>query len=107
MREAARRDSPSNGELLDIQDLRTHFFVQDGTVKAVDGVSFSIPDGKTLGVGGIRGDAELQKDLIGLGARFLIAGSDVTYLMTAARQDAGLLRALAPPMPTTDKENKR
>lgn len=63
--------------------------------------------GKTLGVGGIRGDAELQKDLIGLGARFLIAGSDVTYLMTAARQDAGLLRALAHPMPTTDKENKR
>jgi len=63
--------------------------------------------GKTLGVGGIRGDADLQKDLIGLGARFLIAGSDVTYLMAAARQDAGLLRALAPALPTTDKENKR
>ena len=52
--------------------------------------------GRTLGVGGIRGDAELQKDLIAMGARFLIAGSDVTYLMAAARQDAGLLRALAP-----------
>lgn len=54
---------------------------------------------KTLGIGGIRGDADLQKDLIALGARFLIAGSDVTYLMAAARQDAVLLRRLAETKP--------
>jgi 2-keto-3-deoxy-L-rhamnonate aldolase RhmA len=41
--------------------------------------------GKALGVGGIRGDAELQKQLLDLGARFLIAGNDVSYLMVAAR----------------------
>lgn len=41
--------------------------------------------GKTLGIGGIRGDIALQKRLVALGARFLIAGSDVTYLMAAAR----------------------
>ncbi|NKC29507.1 HpcH/HpaI aldolase family protein [Falsiroseomonas selenitidurans] len=52
--------------------------------------------GKVLGVGGIRGDAELQKDLIGLGARFLIAGNDVGYLMAAARADAALLHKLLP-----------
>lgn len=50
--------------------------------------------GKVLGVGGIRGDAELQKELIGLGARFLIAGNDVGYLMNAARADVATLRKL-------------
>ena len=48
-----------------------------------------------LGIGGIRGDAELQQTLIGLGARFLIAGSDVTYLLAAARQDVARLRPRA------------
>lgn len=51
--------------------------------------------GKVLGVGGIRGDAELQRDLLGLGARFLIAGNDVGYLMAAARTDVTTLRKLA------------
>lgn len=50
--------------------------------------------GKSLGVGGIRGDLELQRDLIRLGARFIIAGSDVTYLAAAARKDAEALKAL-------------
>lgn len=47
-----------------------------------------------LGVGGIRGDADLQMQLIRLGARFLIAGSDTTYLSAAASKDAGALREL-------------
>ena len=51
--------------------------------------------GKTLGVGGIRGDLELQRDLVQLGARFIIAGSDVAYLAAAARKDVEALRALA------------
>ncbi|MFC3001298.1 HpcH/HpaI aldolase family protein [Falsiroseomonas tokyonensis] len=55
--------------------------------------------GKVLGIGGIRGDAELQQDLIGLGARFLIAGNDVGYLMAAARADATQLRGLLPVTP--------
>lgn len=50
--------------------------------------------GKTLGVGGIRGDTELQHDLIKLGARFVIAGNDVGYLMGAMRKDVAALRTL-------------
>src|SRR3990172_3100350 len=40
---------------LQIQDLRTQFLTQDGTVKAVDGVSYEIGDGKTVGVVGESG----------------------------------------------------
>jgi 2-keto-3-deoxy-L-rhamnonate aldolase RhmA len=50
--------------------------------------------GKTLGVGGIRGDLELQGDLLRLGARFIIAGNDVAYLAAAARKDAEALRGI-------------
>ena len=51
--------------------------------------------GKTLGVGGIRGDLELQRDLVKMGARFIIAGSDNAYLAAAARKDVEALRGLA------------
>src|SRR5579862_7137800 len=38
-----------NRPLIDIQELRTQFFTDDGVVTAVDGVSFSIPCGRTVG----------------------------------------------------------
>lgn len=48
--------------------------------------------GKTLGVGGVRGDLELQTELFRLGGNFIIAGSDVTYLTAGAQGDAKRLR---------------
>jgi 2-keto-3-deoxy-L-rhamnonate aldolase RhmA len=48
-------------------------------------------NGKHLGIGGIRSDPAHVAELIALGARFIIAGSDVQYLMAAARGDVNAL----------------
>lgn len=46
----------SNGEtILEVRDLRTHFFLRRGVVKAVDGVSFSLRKGEVLGLVGESG----------------------------------------------------
>ena len=41
--------------LLEVRDLRTYFYTGDKIVKAVDGVSYSIEEGKTLGLVGESG----------------------------------------------------
>ena len=41
--------------LLEVKDLRTYFYTQEGTVKAVDGTSYVVEEGETLGLVGESG----------------------------------------------------
>ena len=45
--------SKANGNLLEVRDLRTYFDTEDGEVKAVDGVTFQLKRGETLGIVGL------------------------------------------------------
>ena len=57
----------ANGHVLEVDGLRTWFQTIDGTVKAVDGVSFSIGRGQTLGVVGESGCGKSVTSLTILG----------------------------------------
>jgi oligopeptide transport system ATP-binding protein len=56
--EAPRGAPPARDVLLDVRNLKTYFRVLDGMVPAVDGVSFSLKRGQTLGIVGESGSGK-------------------------------------------------
>ncbi len=71
-------DGPDPAALIDVRDLRIHFATDDGLVKAVDGISFKLQRGKTLGIVGESGSGKsvTSMGILGLhsGANAWVAG---------------------------------
>ena len=83
--------------LLEVNDLKTHFFTREGVVQAVDGVSFELEKGKTLGIVGESGCGKsvTALSIMGLipkpparivGGEVLFDGRDLTKLSEGQMQ---------------------
>jgi peptide/nickel transport system ATP-binding protein len=80
----------AGARLLEVEDLHVHFDTEDGLVKAVDGVSFGVEAGRTLGIVGESGCGKSVANLTILGltrapnarisGRISFEGRDLTEL---------------------------
>jgi peptide/nickel transport system ATP-binding protein len=85
--------------LLEIEDLKVHFETDDGVVKAVDGISYSVDRGQTLGIVGESGSGKSVSSLTVMGLsrsrNARISGSirfDGKELLTASEDDLRRIR---------------
>ena len=90
--------APSKG-FLDVRDLRVHFPTDDGLVKSVDGLSFHVERGKTLGIVGESGSGKSVTSMSVMGlhkagsanitGQILLDGKD---LVASSPEEVRLLR---------------
>lgn len=87
---------PGSGPLLRVEDVRTGFSTPRGTLNAVNGVSFELERGKTLGIVGESGSGKsvLSRSIMGLlpsnahrTGRIHFEGRDITDLTPAELRD--------------------
>ncbi len=90
-----RRNVPENeyltrmkdpGNVVEFDNLNTYFFTDIGTVKAVDGVTFEIPKGKTVGV---VGESGCGKSVTALSLMQLVQRPQGQIIDGAIRFDSG------------------
>src|SRR5581483_11334342 len=90
--------APKSGTpILDVRNLRTQFFTDEGVVKAVDGVSFSVAPGETLGIVGESGSGKtvaalslmrlLEEPARIVGGQILFQGRDVVQMSQEELRD--------------------
>jgi oligopeptide transport system ATP-binding protein len=83
--------SENNGTILSVDGLQTYFMTEDGVVKAVDGISFDLQKGETLGIVGESGSGKSVTNLSVMrlipeppgkiaGGRVMFHGTDVLTL---------------------------
>jgi peptide/nickel transport system ATP-binding protein len=79
--EDAYPDAPLDGALLEVADIHTSFKTERGLLHAVDGVSFSLERGKTLGVVGESGCGKsvLSRSVMGLLPKNAVRDGSVVF----------------------------
>jgi peptide/nickel transport system ATP-binding protein len=90
--------------LLSVRDLKTYFFPDEGTVKAVDGASFDVYAGRTLGIVGESGCGKsvTARSILGIveepgrivGGQILLSDSDSTRDLASLRPNAREMRSI-------------
>jgi peptide/nickel transport system ATP-binding protein len=66
-RESTEPSERHGAPLLEVEDLRVHFETDDGIVKAVDGISYTVQRGQTLGIVGESGSGKSVSSLTVMG----------------------------------------
>jgi peptide/nickel transport system ATP-binding protein len=96
---AEDRVGPAPRAFLEVRDLKVHFPTDDGLVRSVDGLSFALERGRTLGIVGESGSGKsvTSQALLGLLARTnaRLSGEvwlDGTELITSPAESVRLLR---------------